>query len=123
MAAIKYVRAQQAYERALALAPKSDACRYNLGLVYAKQNRYEEAIELLKQAIEIHPRHVKAWYMLGLACKNSGDRDQARKALEEGRNLNETWRYLASLPPGHLNYPLRAPEDLKFEFDNLLEQL
>ncbi|HNV69176.1 MAG TPA: tetratricopeptide repeat protein [Candidatus Ozemobacteraceae bacterium] len=123
LAASALVQAQQAYERALAFAPKSDACRYNLGLVYTKQSRYAEAIESLKQAVELHPRHVKAWYMLGLAFKKAGDREQARKALEEGRDLNETWRYLASLPAGHLSYPLQAAEDLKPEFDDLLGQL
>jgi len=57
----------------------------NLGLVYAEQGRYEEAINEYRQALEKDRNFVMAYNNLGLAFAGRGQLDAAidefRKAL------------------------------------------
>lgn len=40
--------------------------QYNLGIVYAQANRYDDAIEAYRKSIELSPRNADAHYNLGL---------------------------------------------------------
>ncbi len=51
--------------------------------------RYAEAEGLLRRAIELNPKSVKANYQLGLLLTRMGRRDEADKQLEMAKSLRE----------------------------------
>jgi tetratricopeptide (TPR) repeat protein len=64
-------------------APSGDAqALYEQGLAAYKADRDEEAIEKLKQAVELAPDFAEAHYRLGLAYNATKQREEADKAFE-----------------------------------------
>ena len=64
-------------------APSGDAqALYEQGLAAYKANRDEEAVEKLKQAVELSPDFAEANYRLGLAYNATHQREEADKAFE-----------------------------------------
>jgi Flp pilus assembly protein TadD len=51
--------------------------------------RHAEAEGLLRRAIELNPKSVKANYQLGLLLARMGRRDEADKQLEMAKSLRE----------------------------------
>jgi len=65
-------------------APSGDAqALYEQGVAAYKANRDEEAVEKLKQAVELAPDFAEAHYRLGLAYNATRQREEADKAFEE----------------------------------------
>ena len=66
---------------------------YDLGMVYLKQDEFDEAIRCFEQAIQLHPDQIRAYYGLGNALIRKGDvkngAEQIRKyqALKPYLNL------------------------------------
>ena len=59
------------------------AFAYDLkGLIFAKQNQPEAAIEAFSKAIEIDPKHALAWYNLGVVKYQLADFTAAKKSLD-----------------------------------------
>jgi cytochrome c-type biogenesis protein CcmH/NrfG len=56
-----------------------------------KQKKPTKAIEELKKAIKANPRHAKAYRLLGMAYKMTG---QEKKAIQ-------AWERFVKLDPGH----------------------
>jgi tetratricopeptide (TPR) repeat protein len=70
-------------EQASAAAPSGDAqALYEQGFAAYKANRDEEAVEKLKQAVELAPDFAEAHYRLGLAYNATRQREEADKAFE-----------------------------------------
>ena len=73
----------------------------NLGLVYQRQSRFEEARQAQKKAIEADPEQPASWVNLGLANRLTSRFDEAIKAFEKAIELDsqmgEPWTYLAEL--------------------------
>ena len=64
-------------------APSGDAqALYEQGLAAYKADRDEEAVEKLKQAVELAPEFAEAHYRLGLAYNATKQREEADKAFE-----------------------------------------
>lgn len=64
-------------------APSGDAqALYEQGVAAYKANRDEEAVEKLKQAVELAPDFAEAHYRLGLAYNATKQREEADKAFE-----------------------------------------
>ncbi len=51
----------------------------------------EAAQEALEAAIAIDSESARAWYLLGLAHRDKGDTDEARKCLGEAARLGQNW--------------------------------
>lgn len=63
--------------------PSGDAqALYEQGVIAYKANRDEEAVEKLKQAVELAPDYAEAHYRLGLAYNATKQREEADKAFE-----------------------------------------
>jgi chemotaxis protein methyltransferase CheR len=60
-----------------------------LGGLLMNGRRYTEAEGLLRRAIELNPKSVKANYQLGLLLARMGRRDEADKQLEMAKSLRE----------------------------------
>ena len=60
-----------------------------LGGLMMNGRRYDEAERLLRRAVELNPKSVKANYQLGLLLARTGRREEADKQLEMAKSLRE----------------------------------
>ena len=74
-------RIAKAYQAALELEPKQPRALYGLGLVRAKQGRFERAADLYLEALELAPDYALAAYRLGVALRATGQTAAAVGAL------------------------------------------
>lgn len=74
-------RAQQVYELLVGRFPLEASLRVNLGLVYMKQARAEEARQEMLRAVEIDASHQRAYGYLGLLHSEAGEHREARIAF------------------------------------------
>jgi Flp pilus assembly protein TadD len=63
--------------RALAIAPQAAVMHMELGIELGRQNRMNEALPALAEAVRLQPEHPKAQYNLGLARALQGQIDAA----------------------------------------------
>lgn len=82
--------AKQAYEKALALAPKLSEARTNLGNLYMDLRRYDEAIEQYRQALDDvrYPTPYIPQGNMGWALYKKGNSAQAIEALKGALAVN-----------------------------------
>lgn len=58
-------QAEDAYRRALELAPDMTSARYNLGLLLLQTERPQQAMKAFRAVVEAEPRHAWAHYQIG----------------------------------------------------------
>jgi tetratricopeptide (TPR) repeat protein len=75
-------RAEAAFQRAVRAAPQNYRYWANLGLYYADQRRYEEAVRALRTAVEKNPRDAAVRDYLGQMLQGLGREDEARAEFE-----------------------------------------
>jgi tetratricopeptide (TPR) repeat protein len=61
----------------------------SLGRMALKQGKTEEAIALVRQAIEIEPRESSTHYVLGMALAKLGATEEAKREIQRSRELQE----------------------------------
>ncbi len=61
---------------------KSAGLLHELGLCQGAAGRNKEAIESLRRAVRINPKHAGAWRTLGDQLKAAGDEDESQRAYE-----------------------------------------
>jgi tetratricopeptide (TPR) repeat protein len=69
---IDWERAQREFDAAARAAPENDVLFYNLGLVYRRNGRLDQAVAAFERAHAINPRHLP-----------SGNRPRASDRLAE----------------------------------------
>lgn len=78
---VQYQAAREAYLKAIALerqqTTKSEWPYFNLGVLYIKEGRAQEAIEYLRQALARNPSSSEGMTKLGLALFSTGNYDDA----------------------------------------------
>jgi len=70
-------------EKAAELQPADPTAQINLGMVLARQNDLDRAIEHFRKAVELDPSNSAAKYNLAAALMLEGDRAAAEKLLAE----------------------------------------
>ena len=80
-------RVEALLRRAIALDPKLTKGFFELGVLLADQQRYEEAIEQLRRATTLQPSLAQAHYRLGQLYQRVGRPDLAEKELAVFREL------------------------------------
>ena len=78
----KTEQALQLFRRSLDLEPQCESCRYNLGWVFIKMNRYEDAIAELKKVVIAAPNRADANALLGEAYVKLGHYSASLPYLE-----------------------------------------
>lgn len=63
--------------------------RYGLGGEYLKLERYADAAQHLRKAVELDPNYSAAWKLLGKALAEAGDAAQAIQAYRQGIEVAE----------------------------------
>jgi tetratricopeptide (TPR) repeat protein len=66
---------------------------YNMGLAYSELGQLDEAIIRLKRAVQLAPRHSRAWTGIGVAYQRMGKPDQALAPLEQAVAADPTDGY------------------------------
>ena len=78
--------AEAAYRDGLAKNSINQACHVNYGLLLAKLGRTDEAVIQLKAVLP----ESQAWYNVGSACEQRGDRTGAKAAYRKAVEINST---------------------------------
>jgi pentatricopeptide repeat protein len=78
----KLDEAEQYFEKVIRMEPKSENGYYGLGMTYAKQEDYENAIGQFQKALEIKPGFDDARLELGNAYADIGDIEKANEQYE-----------------------------------------
>jgi len=124
-------RADAIFREALTGHPRDPQLLFGAGIAASLQGRDQEAISLLKQALQIEPRLLQAAALLGELLYRQGDLDLAIKMYERAlpgappsvavamRGRLAAWREEASLPQNH-----EAIKDDRFtvSFDGPVQQ-
>jgi DNA-binding winged helix-turn-helix (wHTH) protein/TolB-like protein len=145
----QYLKAQKAFERALALQADQIDARIYLANLFTDTGRVEKAVPLLRQALKTNPNHAEIHWELGYAYRFAGmlresvlESENARR-LDPGVKLNSSTlngylylgqygAFLASLPKtndfaliefyrGFAKYYLKDWQDAAKHFDRALE--
>ena len=82
-------RAQALLEAIVKSDPSVFMARLDLGILYGKRNRNEDALRELKAAAAIKPDDVSVHWQLARLYRNMGDRTQARREFDTTRTLNQ----------------------------------
>ncbi|MFN2455954.1 MAG: tetratricopeptide repeat protein [Pyrinomonadaceae bacterium] len=64
--------------------PDDALIHYGLATEYTKLERWNDAVESLRNVIRINPDYTAAYQMLGTALANAGHTDEARRAWTNG---------------------------------------
>jgi tetratricopeptide (TPR) repeat protein len=82
-------RIEDLLKRAVQLDPRLARGFFELGVLHAEQQRFEEAIDNLRRATTLEPSLSQAHYRLALVYQRTGRKDLAAKELERFRQLNK----------------------------------
>jgi tetratricopeptide (TPR) repeat protein len=92
------VKAMEAFERAIRLAPKSASALYHLSLTYRESGQIAKAAEVLEKAYAIDPEYGGFWYGDARGYYDSRQWDKTIKASQQILRLNPKnlpgWTYL-----------------------------
>ena len=89
----KYIRIWCYYKKELEINPYYDNAHFNLGLLYFRQERYNEAENSWKKTLEINPDFVDAINALAVFYYNQKDYEKTRFYAKE------LYRRGISIPP------------------------
>ncbi|MEW6735618.1 MAG: protein kinase [Acidobacteriota bacterium] len=90
-----YIKAQQAYHRALELNPEQIEARVLLARLYTETGRVEEAVPILKEVIKNHPNSGMAHWDLSYAYRYAGMLMESIQEGEDAFQLNSEVGVLA----------------------------
>jgi protein O-mannosyl-transferase len=82
---------ERLWRHALALDDKSSFAHNNLGLVLAKRDALEEAIDQFRRAVDVDPAFVEAYTNLGNFLAQRGFRDEAIVHLQHALQIEPTF--------------------------------
>jgi tetratricopeptide (TPR) repeat protein len=80
--------AEDAFLRAIAVAPADDFSQCMLGIVYYSQARYDDAVNAFIKALAINPKNASAHRYLSLIAIEKSSHDAAKKELDATETLN-----------------------------------
>ncbi len=87
----QYAIAEQLFRVHLATDPASVESRLHLGQALSEQQRYGEAISVLKDALETNPAEAALWAALGTVLVQEGRPAEAMPFFEEALRLRPGW--------------------------------
>lgn len=84
----KLEEAAKAYRESIKIKPTFIYALYNLALIDAKQDRPQEAIDLLRKVVQLEPRNVFAQHALGVLYVRTGEKNGAMQQYDILQTLN-----------------------------------
>ena len=85
-----YKKAEEIFQEALQ-SVNDERARILLGLaeVLTLQNRFEEGLEVRREATKVNPNFAEAWFAFAVDSYQFGDYDEAEQALAKARDLSK----------------------------------
>jgi len=83
----EYPHAVEWLQKAVALAPDSAADRFALGDALFRNGQFEAAIPELKASLQMEPRTIQAYFLLGRAYSKLGHPQEAKAAVQKFNEL------------------------------------
>jgi len=80
-------RLQGALEQTLVFRPDHLAAHFNLGVLYKRQGRYEDARNEFRRVLDLSPNLAAAWFQIGSIYQAQGFWDEAGDAYLRAREL------------------------------------
>lgn len=114
--------AERLFERFLISAPGDEEATASLACVFRDQNRYDDAITLLRDVINIYPERPILWNTLGTVLSDSGDLAGAMVFYDEALRLDPGF-HKARHNQAYCLTALGEPEKALQEMDIALEGL
>lgn len=115
-------KAEQAYQRSLALAPNRADVYYNYGVFCFGAERIDDAGRAFRKAFELDPQNPEAAHNLGAVVEMSGHLDQAAALFRKAVALKPDHR-LAHFHLGRIYANRRQYPQAIAEFDQIIEPL
>jgi tetratricopeptide (TPR) repeat protein len=89
----KYIdQAEWAYSKAAELSPKRQQIYYSWGRLRLARRDYAGALEVLQKALNDNPRISDSHWYVGLTYYMSGDKENAKREIDEAIKLNYQWK-------------------------------
>ncbi|WP_072390007.1 tetratricopeptide repeat protein [Hyphomicrobium sp. CS1GBMeth3] len=79
----RLAQSAEAHRRVLARSPRHAPSLHNLGLIAFKNNAAREAIDYIRQSLEVDPKHHQAWLNLALMLGEARQLDEAIAACRQ----------------------------------------
>lgn len=80
--------AEEAYRKALELAPDKVSALFNLGLLQQRRGELREALRLYREILEVQPQHAWAWYQVGTLYEQWGQDGRAVEAYADAFRID-----------------------------------
>jgi len=84
----KFDDAAKAYQESIRIKPTFTYALYNLAVLDSKQDRPQEAIELLRKVVELEPKNIFAQHALGMLYVRTGEKTGAMQQYYILQTLN-----------------------------------
>jgi DNA-binding winged helix-turn-helix (wHTH) protein/TolB-like protein len=97
-----YVRAQDAYQKALALNPEQNEARISMATFLTDTGRVEEAVPLLRDVLKSNPTIAQAHWELSYAYRFAGLLDESAAEAEQARQLDTEIKASNAVPAIYL---------------------
>jgi DNA-binding winged helix-turn-helix (wHTH) protein/TolB-like protein/cytochrome c-type biogenesis protein CcmH/NrfG len=97
-----YAKAQEAYQKALALNPEQNEARISLATFLTDTNRVEEAVPLLRDVLKANPTIAQAHWELSYAYRFAGMLKESAAAAERARQLDTEIKASNAVPATYL---------------------
>jgi len=98
----QYQKAQQAFERALALQPEQLDARIYMANMFTDTGRVEKAVPLLRDGLKTNPNHPEIHWELGYAYRFAGMLQESVAESENARRLDPGVKLNSSTLNGYL---------------------
>jgi tetratricopeptide (TPR) repeat protein len=82
--------AEECYNKAHRLQPRSDAILVNLGTLFVQKQKWDEALEMFRAALAIDSANDKAWVGLAIGHRMKGDNELAWGNLQAALEIRAT---------------------------------
>jgi tetratricopeptide (TPR) repeat protein len=78
------------FQRVLGIDPRDLGANVNLAQLYMQQRKYQEAIALLRIAIDSEPYNVTATYNLAISLLRAGQREEGQRLMQKFQSLRDS---------------------------------
>jgi hypothetical protein len=80
--------AEEAYRKAVELAPDRASALFNLALLQQQRGELRESLRLYRRVLEIQPKHAWAWYQIGSLYEHWGQDGRAVEAYADAFRID-----------------------------------
>ena len=80
--------AEEAYRKAVELAPDKVSALFNLALLRQQRGDLRESLRLYRQVLDLQPQHAWAWYQIGTLYEHWGQQGRAVEAYADAFRID-----------------------------------